>query len=121
MTIYGVAVLAACFIIGQLTGEALGQLMHIDANIGGVGFGMLLLITVNQWLHKRNLFPRESQLGIGFWSAMYLPVIVAMSATQNVTTALSGGAAAVVAGIIVTIIPMAMLPVIARLAKKNNP
>jgi malonate transporter MadL subunit len=44
MKIYGVAVLSACFIAGQLIGEALGIFFHFDGNIGGVGFGMLLLI-----------------------------------------------------------------------------
>ncbi|WP_353483100.1 malonate transporter subunit MadL, partial [Haliscomenobacter sp.] len=33
MLIKGVALLAACYIIGQLTGETLGRLLHIDANV----------------------------------------------------------------------------------------
>jgi malonate transporter MadL subunit len=121
MTIYGVAILAACYLLGQLTGEFLGYALGIDANVGGVGFGMLLMISSNQWLHNKNAFPLESQDGIRFWSNMYLPVIIAMSATQNVTAAISGGAIAVIAGAAVTIIPMLLLPVVSRLAKPRTP
>ena len=120
MKIYGVAILAACFIIGQFLGEALGYLLNIDANVGGVGFAMLLLIVINQWLDKKNLLSKESQEGIGFWSAMYLPVIVAMSATQDVASAISGSAVAIIAGIMVTVIPLLMLPVISKLARRKD-
>ncbi len=120
MKIYGVAILAGCFIAGQLVGEALGYLLEIDANVGGVGFAMLLLIVSNQWLHKRNLFSQESQDGIGFWSAMYLPVIVAMSSIQNVAAALSGTAVAIIAGLLVTVIPLLMLPMISKLAQRKH-
>jgi malonate transporter MadL subunit len=126
MTIYGVAILAACYLAGQLTGEYLGYLLGIDANIGGVGFGMLLLLAFNQWFRNKDVaspsrWVLESQDGIRFWSAMYLPIIVAMSATQNVAAALSGGAVAVVAGATVTIIPLLMLPLISRLVKTKAP
>lgn len=120
MTIYGVAILAACFILGQLTGETLGYLLNIDANVGGVGFAMLLLIVVNRWLQKKNLWQHDSKQGISFWSAMYLPVIVAMSATQNVAAALSGGTVAIAAGILVTVLPLLMLPMITKFARRNN-
>lgn len=120
MTIYGVAILAACFLVGQFTGEVLGHLLAIDANVGGVGFSMFLLIVVNQWLNKGNLLPKDSQLGISFWSNMYIPVIVAMSSTQNVSAALSGGAVAIAAGTFVTIIPLLMLPLISKLANKRR-
>ena len=36
--IYGVAVLAACFVIGRMAGDLLGQWIGVDANVGGVGF-----------------------------------------------------------------------------------
>ena len=35
MLIRGVALLAACYVIGQLIGETLGRLLRIDANVGG--------------------------------------------------------------------------------------
>ena len=119
MLIYGVAVLAGCYIAGQITGEILGRLLHIDANVGGVGFAMLYLILVNQWMHKRNLFTPEMERGILFWSHLYIPVIVAMSAIQNVKAALSSGLIAVLAGVVPTVICFALIPVVAKLSKQK--
>lgn len=119
MLVYGVAVLAGCFIAGQIIGEVLGRLLHIDANVGGVGFAMLLLILVNQWMHKRKLFTADMDKGILFWSNMYIPVIVAMSAIQNVRAAVSSGMIAILAGIIPAVVCFALIPAIARLSKIN--
>jgi len=98
MLVYGVAILSGCFIMGQLIGESLGKLLHIDASVGGVGFAMLLLILVNHWMHKRKWFTAEMDNGVMFWNKMYIPVIVAMSASQNVAVALAGGLVALLAG-----------------------
>ena len=120
MLVYGVAVLAGCFITGQLIGEVLGRLLGIDANVGGVGFAMLLLILVNQWMHKRKLFTAEMEKGILFWSNMYIPVIVAMAAIQNVKAAVSSGMIAILAGIIPTVICFMLIPIIAKMSKSNT-
>jgi malonate transporter MadL subunit len=93
--------------------------LHIDANVGGVGFAMLYLILVNQWMQKRNLFTPEMEKGILFWSQLYIPVIVAMSAIQNVKAALSSGLIAVLSGIIPTVICFALIPVVAKLSKQK--
>ncbi|MEC8918299.1 MAG: malonate transporter subunit MadL, partial [Pseudomonadota bacterium] len=37
MVIYGVALLAGCMLVGLIIGDVLGQLLGIDANLGGVG------------------------------------------------------------------------------------
>jgi malonate transporter MadL subunit len=44
MIIYGVALLAACLLTGLYLGELLGQLLGVQANVGGVGLAMLLLV-----------------------------------------------------------------------------
>jgi len=120
MLVYGVAVLAACFIAGQIIGEILGRMLHIDANVGGVGFGMLLLILVNQWMHKRKWFTAEMDSGVNFWNKMYIPVIVAMSSIQNVKAAFSSGLIAIIAGIIPTIICFLMIPAISRINRTKQ-
>jgi malonate transporter MadL subunit len=120
MTIYGVGILAACFLAGQLLGEVLGRMIGIDANIGGVGFAMILLILTNDKLASKNLMPPATQQGVLFWSAMYIPVIVAMSATQNVTAAFSGGFVAILAGIVPTGAMFFLIPLLSRLHKSNN-
>jgi malonate transporter MadL subunit len=120
MTIYGVAFLAACYIAGQLFGEGLGKMLGIDANVGGVGFAMLLLIILSNELQKRGLLALETEKGVNFWSNMYIPVIVAMSATQNVSAAISGGLLALLAGIIPTAVACATIPLIAKLFKNPS-
>ena len=117
MMIYGVAVLAACFIVGQLLGELLGRWINIDSNVGGVGFAMMLLILVNQWMEKKQWLTKEMESGIVFWSNFYIPVIVAMSAIQNVKGALSGGMVALLAGIIPTALCIALIPLLSRFNK----
>jgi len=55
-----------------------------------------------------------------FWSAMYIPVIVAMSATQNVKAALTGGWVALVVGIIATSICFILIPFLSKMSSLNN-
>ena len=43
MVLYGVAALALCMLAGTLLGELLGVALGIDANVGGVGFAMIVL------------------------------------------------------------------------------
>ena len=44
MVVYGVALLAFCMLTGIFLGDLLGQLIGVDANVGGIGIAMLLLI-----------------------------------------------------------------------------
>jgi malonate transporter MadL subunit len=118
MKIYGVAILAACFLAGQLLGEYVGYWLHIDGNVGGVGFAMLLLIVLGDWMKRKNYLSPESEKGVLYWSAMYIPVIVAMSATQNVQAALSGGWVAVLVGLLATSICFFLVPLVAKIGKK---
>lgn len=117
MKIYGVAILAACYLAGQLIGDQLGRLLHMNSNIGGVGFGMLFLILVSDYLKKKNLLSKEPEQGILFWSAMYIPVVIAMSATQNVKAAIHGSWVALAVGILVTLFMLLLVPVLARTIK----
>lgn len=119
MKIYGVAILGACFIVGQLIGEQLGVIIDVSGNVGGVGFGMLLLILANKYLSKKAPLSKDSEKGILFWSSMYIPVVIAMSATQNVKAALSGGWVAIMVGLIATGISFSMIPLIARIGRKK--
>ncbi len=119
MLVYGVAVLAACFLIGQIIGQLLGKVLNIDANVGGVGFAMLLLILVNQWMHHKKWFTKEMENGVDFWSKMYIPVIVSMSSIQNVKGAISSGMIAVLAGIIPTALCFLLIPLISKMTRPS--
>ncbi|KIH82514.1 malonate transporter subunit MadL [Pseudomonas batumici] len=99
MIIYGVALLAICTLAGVFVGDMLGVLLGVKSNVGGVGIAMILLILVKLWTHKRGGMTKECELGVGFWGAMYIPVVVAMAAQQNVVAALHGGPVAVLAAI----------------------
>jgi len=114
MKIYGVAFLAACFLAGQLIGELLGRLFHFQGNIGGVGFGMLLLIVLGDAVRRKGWMGEPSAAGIHFWNAMYIPVVVAMAATQHVGAALSGGWLALAVGVGGTLACFLLIPLVAR-------
>jgi malonate transporter MadL subunit len=99
MIIYGTALLAACLLLGVLLGELLGYALGVPANVGGVGIAMLLLITARIQLHKRGLLNAASESGVKYWSALYIPVVVAMAMQQNVLAALRGGPVALLAAV----------------------
>ena len=44
MVIYGVALLSGSMLVGLVAGDLLGQLIGVEANVGGVGIAMLLLL-----------------------------------------------------------------------------
>lgn len=120
MTIYGVAILAFCYVIGQLFGEFLGKTIGVDANVGGVGFAMLLLVITSDWLNKKGYLDRNTENGIMFWNQMYIPIIVAMSATQNVRVAVSSGFVAVLAGLFPIIVCAITIPFLTKLSKNTQ-
>ncbi len=114
MVIYGVALLSFCMLTGVFVGDILGDLIGVQANVGGVGIAMLLLIYLsNLSSHKFRLKP-ITETGIGFWSAMYIPIVVAMAAKQNVIAAVSSGWLAIVAGVAAVAASFAMIPLLAR-------
>ena len=91
MIIYGTALLACCHLLGIFLGDLLGQLIGVKTNVGGVGIAMLLLIFARLYMQPRGLLPKPTEAGVGFWAAMYIPVVVAMAAQQDVVAALRGG------------------------------
>ncbi|MCC6075327.1 malonate transporter subunit MadL [Pseudomonas sp. GCM10022188] len=99
MIIYGVALLAICTLAGVILGDLLGALLGVQSNVGGVGIAMILLICARLWTHRSGGMSKECELGVGFWGAMYIPVVVAMAAQQNVVTALHGGPVALIAAV----------------------
>lgn len=120
MNIYGVALLAFCYLAGKILGYLLGNLLNFDGDIGGVGFAMILLILSHSHLKKKGLMPPLSTNGILFWSHMYLPVIVAMAATQNVHAAISGGMIALLAGAGATLAGFLLVPLLSKIGRRND-
>ena len=97
MVIYGVTLLVFSFLLGLILGEFFGYLLGIDANLGGriwcnaySNFSSnYLKVNLNfEKLVKRNYF----------LEAIYIPIVVAMAAKQNVIAAIDGGMIAIIGG-----------------------
>ena len=99
MIIYGTALLAVCHLLGIFLGDLLGQALGVKTNVGGVGIAMLLLIFARLYMHSRAILPKLTELGVEYWGAMYIPVVVAMTAQQDMVAALRGGPVAVLSAI----------------------
>jgi malonate transporter MadL subunit len=115
MVIYGVALLAFCMLVGIFVGDLLGSLIGVQANVGGVGVAMLLLLFLSNLSSKKVMLVPITQSGIGFWSAMYIPIVVAMAAQQNVVAAISNGWMAIIAGVAAVVLSFAMIPLLAKI------
>ena len=120
MVVYGVALLSFCLLLGTYLGNVLGHLMGIDANVGGVGIAMLMLIALSNLSSKKFHLQPMTESGIHFWSAMYIPIVVAMAAKQNVVAALSSGWLAVIAGVAAVVVSFALVPVLTRLGGSDS-
>lgn len=121
MVLYGVAALALCMLTGTVVGELLGVALGVDANVGGVGFAMIMLIFATDWLRRKGKFPKASEQGVLFWSAMYIPIVIAMASIQNVAAAITGGPMAILAGLGALVAGAALVPVLARIGEPSEP
>jgi len=99
MIILGTALLAVCHLLGIFLGDLLGQALGVKTNVGGVGIAMLLLIFARLYMQKRDILPKLTELGVEYWGAMYIPVVVAMAAQQDMVSALRGGPVALLSAI----------------------
>jgi malonate transporter MadL subunit len=114
LVIYGVALLSFCMLVGVFVGDLLGQWLGAQANVGGVGIAMLLLIVLSNLSKKEFQLSSPTESGVNFWSAMYIPIVVAMAAKQNVVAALSGGWMAIIAGVAAVAVSFAVIPLLDR-------
>ena len=120
MIIYGVAILGTCTLSGLYLGSLLGEIIGVEANIGGVGIAMLLLLAAVHYLPNELSKTSVSSKGIMFWNAMYIPIVIAMAAKQNVIAALDGGLVALLAGTIAVIASFALVPLLNNMIKRDQ-
>ena len=118
--IYGVALLAGCMFIGSFVGNLLGLLTGLNSDIGGVGFAMILLLLLTNSPKVTKFLPETYTKGINFWKEMYIPVTIAMSASQNVVSALNGGLLALVLGVGVVLIMLLLIPLFNKFISKTT-
>lgn len=120
MEILGLGFVALCMFMGSYIGVLVGKILGINDNVGGVGFAMLFLVLITNYLEKKGgAFSEGTSRGVKFLGAIYIPVVVAMSAIQNVVTAFSSGTVALLAGGIATIGSLMLIPVITKLVAKK--
>src|SRR6056297_2391476 len=112
MIIYGVSLLSLCVLIGLFLGQVLGSVLGIEANVGGVGIAICLLVFACSHPASKRKFQGASAQGVLFWSGMYIPIIVAMAARQDVYGALGSGFIAVLAGTFAVLIGFAAIPIL---------
>ncbi|MDF2157661.1 malonate transporter subunit MadL [Algoriphagus sp. CAU 1675] len=117
--IYGLAVLALSFLAGQWLGELVGSWLGINANVGGVGFAMIILMLIQDKLERKGWMRADMKIGIDFWNRLYIPVVIAMASVLNVKSALSSGSLALVAGVLPVFLGFAVFPYLIRTFKKD--
>lgn len=109
LMIYSFVTLALCMLLGKYIGSCFGTLVGINADVGGVGFAILLLLFVTNC--KQFTFTQKPDFvqGMHFWKKMYIPVVVAMAASQNVYRMLTSGMVAIVGGAAAVAFPFLLL------------
>ena len=120
MTISGVALLALCTLLGQVLGEVLGSVLGVKANVGGVGIAMLLLIVTRLWLGRRGLLSDGVNRGVTLWGSLYIPIVVAMAAQQDVVAAVEGGPMVLAGGAGVVVLCFGMVALMVRLSGQSE-
>ncbi len=118
MEIYGLGLIGLCMFLGSFVGNLLGGFMGLNKDMGGVGFGMIFLIIITNQLNSRGYAISERvSKGITLTSALYIPIVVAMSATQDVVKAFSSGIVAIIIGLVVTLVCLGLVPIISKIGK----
>jgi malonate transporter MadL subunit len=121
MEIYGLGIVALCMYVGSFIGKSIGALLGVNGNVGGVGIAMLFLVLLTNYYEKQDkAFSEKTQRGIILLSSLYIPIVVAMAARQNVVAAFEGGVVAFAAGGIATIGSMFLVPLIAKLGSNED-
>ena len=119
MIVLGVALLAACTLIGVYLGDLLGVALGVKANVGGVGIAMILLIVARLWLSRRGGLTKGVQFGVEFWAGMYIPIVVAMAAQQNVVAAVSGGPIVIIAATGSLVLCFGAVALLSRIGRRD--
>jgi len=120
MIIFGVALLALCTLVGAFLGELFGAALGVKSNVGGVGIAMILLIVARVWLARSGRLDREVRFGIEFWGALYIPIVVAMAAQQNVILAVRSGPLVIIGALVTVAVCLAAVALISRLSGRTE-
>lgn len=81
---------------------------------------MILMILLSDRFRRAGRLSPLTEQGVLFWSAIYIPVVVAMAARQNVVGALKGGPAAILAGVGAVVLCFLLVPVLSRVGRRGD-
>ena len=98
--IYGTCIISLSMLLGNLIGNTIGKVCHIDVNVGGVGFSIIIFLVITEYLKKKGKMTEKLNTSFNFWKGRYIPVVVAMAASQDVFNAVSRGLIAIIAGVL---------------------
>ena len=87
---------------------------------GKLGHKAIIMIFLSDRLRKVGKLKPLTEQGILFWSAIYIPIVVAMAAKQNVVAAVSSGWLAVAAGVGAVVVSFALVPVLTRMGRRDD-
>ena len=118
--IYSLVTLSLCMLLGKYIGNCFGALVGINADVGGVGFAILLLLFVGN--NKFFSFARKNAFtqGMQFWKQMYMPVVVAMAASQNVYRMLTSVMVAIIGGAAAVAFPFLLLYILHKSEERRK-
>ena len=114
--------LSLCYFAGLFVGEVMGRCVGLNANVGGVGFAMLFLLLLCSYSETVKNSLRNERLcsGLKFWQNMYIPVVIAMSASQDVVKAVRSGWLAILCGVTLTVLSLCLIPLVSRISSSKN-
>ena len=118
--VYSLVTLALCMLLGKYIGTLLGTAVGIGADVGGVGFAIVLLLFVGNCKAFTFTQRQDFKDGMTFWKKMYIPVVVAMAASQNVLRMLSSGMVAIIGGIASVAFPFLVLFVLHKRQERRK-
>jgi malonate transporter MadL subunit len=81
---------------------------------------MILLIAARFWLSRRRSLGQGVKFGVEFWGGMYIPIVVAMAAQQNVVAALSGGPIVIIAAVGSVILCFGAVALLSRIGRRDD-
>ena len=118
--IYSLVTLAVCMLLGKYIGTCFGTLVGINADVGGVGFAILLLLFVGNCPKFTFTKKQDFIQGMNFWKKMYIPVVVAMAASQNVFRMLTSGMVAIIGGAAAVAFPFLLLYILHKREERRE-
>jgi malonate transporter MadL subunit len=118
--IYSLVTLSLCMLLGKYIGNLFGALVGINADVGGVGFAILLLLFVGNY--PKFTFTKKPDFiqGMNAWKQMYIPVVVAMAASQNVFRMLTSGMVAIIGGAAAVAFPFLLLYILHKREERRE-